>query len=548
MIESKVCKNCLIKFQIRPEDKAFYERIQVPEPSHCPACRQQRRLAVRNEMNLYKRKCDLCSDPTISTFFQESKYKVFCNKCWWSDSWDATDYGQAFDFKRPFFEQLAELERKTPHFATFNDSASEDCEFTNYGMQNKSCYLSLCGFSENIYFSNVALFSKSCIDCSHINRCELCCDCIDCHACYSLAYSKDCKNCSNSMFLNDCKNCKNCFLCTGQNNKEYMVMNQQLTQEQYQEYLTNIKLDYQMVTACQESLQKLNQETPKKCNHNQSSENVSGDYINSCKNCYQCFDTFNNLLDSAYCDTSGVESNLLYDCSNSGAGSTQCYESIGSSRCNNVKFSNYCKPCFDSDYIQYCSGSHLFGCIGIQNKEYCILNKQYSPEEYFYLKSQIIEHMKQTGEWGEFFPINNSSFAYNKTLANEFFPMTKEQVLEKGWKWQDEKIEELKPATTTPPPLIEDAPREITKEILACQNCHKNYKIISRELGLRQQIKVPLNPFCPACRHTQRFQKRNPRTLFDRSCAKCQSPIQTTYSPDRPEIVYCEQCYLDSLN
>jgi CxxC-x17-CxxC domain-containing protein len=36
---------------------------------------------------------------------------------------------------------------------------------------------------------------------------------------------------------------------------------------------------------------------------------------------------------------------------------------------------------------------------------------------------------------------------------------------------------------------------------------------------------------------------RNPRKLFDRKCDKCGIDIKTTYSPDRSEIVYCEECY-----
>jgi len=31
------------------------------------------------------------------------------------------------------------------------------------------------------------------------------------------------------------------------------------------------------------------------------------------------------------------------------------------------------------------------------------------------------------------------------------------------------------------------------------------------------------------------------------SIAKCSKSIQTSYSPERPEIVYCEQCYLQEI-
>jgi CxxC-x17-CxxC domain-containing protein len=36
---------------------------------------------------------------------------------------------------------------------------------------------------------------------------------------------------------------------------------------------------------------------------------------------------------------------------------------------------------------------------------------------------------------------------------------------------------------------------------------------------------------------------RNPRKLFKRTCDKCGKGIQKTYAPERPEIVYCQECY-----
>lgn len=47
--------------------------------------------------------------------------------------------------------------------------------------------------------------------------------------------------------------------------------------------------------------------------------------------------------------------------------------------------------------------------------------------------------------------------------------------------------------------------------------------------------------------HAEGVQRRNPHKLFSRTCAKCGKSIQTTYSPERPEVVYCEQCYLAAV-
>jgi hypothetical protein len=96
-----------------------------------------------------------------------------------------------------------------------------------------------------------------------------------------------------------------------------------------------------------------------------------------------------------------------------------CYEGI--STCINAYrnfFSSLCWTCRDIEYCHSCFNSHdLFGCIGFKHNEYCILNKQYTKEEYFKLKEKLKKHMIETKEYGEFFPIEISPFEYEKTMA-----------------------------------------------------------------------------------------------------------------------------------
>ena len=94
------------------------------------------------------------------------------------------------------------------------------------------------------------------------------------------------------------------------------------------------------------------------------------------------------------------------------------------------------------------------------------------------------------------------------------------------------------------------------------------YKIIPQELKFLRKMNLPLPRLCPNCRHCQRIKQRNPLKLWHRKCQcagltsenkvyqntadhvhhkkdeHCPSEFETTYAPERPEIVYCEQCYL----
>ena len=98
-------KNCAIsgrEFLITDADQKFYEKMGVSLPSLCPEERQRRRISFRNFRNFCHRKCDATGKQIISMYDTECKFPIYENSYWWSDKWDARDYGMDFDFNRPF--------------------------------------------------------------------------------------------------------------------------------------------------------------------------------------------------------------------------------------------------------------------------------------------------------------------------------------------------------------------------------------------------------------------------------------------------------------
>lgn len=227
-----------------------------------------------------------------------------------------------------------------------------------------------------------------------------------------------------------------------------------------------------------------------------------------------------------------------------------CYEICSGGESNyNVKFA-FC-PCAspNSEYLFSCFYlSDSFGCDGIHMKQSnCILNQKYGEEEYKKLRDKIVEHMKKTGEYGEFFPITISPHAYNNSVAFDYFPLAREEALKKGYNWQEKDAKNYQPATAALPTDIQETSDNITKEILACKKCGKNYRIILQELALSRKMGQALSPYCSDCRQLRLQNLKSPRKLHARTCDKCGVPIQTTYAPERPEKVYCEGCYLKEV-
>ena len=191
-------------------------------------------------------------------------------------------------------------------------------------------------------------------------------------------------------------------------------------------------------------------------------------------------------------------------------------------------------------------------------------------EQYLELKKKIIEHMRKTGEWGEYFPGSVSPFAYNESMAQDYFPLKKEEAIKKGYKWYDRPKPNYEHTLNSKdlPEKISETKDEILNEIIQCKTqasentkndypqCTTAFRLISLELNLYKKLGVPIPEYCFSCRRTERFKLRNPRKLWHRGCMKdgCKNEFETSYAPDpryaegsgeasRPEIVYCEKCY-----
>ncbi|MGC9603325.1 MAG: hypothetical protein ABSF47_02545 [Minisyncoccia bacterium] len=448
-LETRNCQNCKQSFVIEPEDFAFYERMTVPPPTFCWECRMQRRFVWRNERTLYKRKCDSCGRSSLSMHHPKVPIVAYCQECWLSDKWDALSFGVEYDFSRSFFEQIRDLLLRVPRRMLFVVN-SKNSPFTNYTRNAKNVYLSVSALeSENIFFSKNTLRTFWACDCFDINDSENCYSAIKGDKNYNSKFLFESRNCIDCAFLYDCVNCRGCILSSNLRNKEFYVRNRPCTKEEYQKVLTSLNLGSALSTKSAElELERIKQAALHKYAQLVNAPNCSGDNIADSKNCHYCFDGRNDEnLKFGFRDP-GVKDSM--DVVNGGPQAELFYEFIGGGGMNSrsLMFTvNADVGLDDIRYTEYCSkSSHLFACIGLRSKQYCILNKQYSKDEYESLVPKIIAHMNtqpyidQKGRiyrYGEFFPPELSPFAYNETIAQEYFPLTKGEAEKQGYRWKD---------------------------------------------------------------------------------------------------------------
>ena len=569
--ETKTCQNCKQNFVIEPEDFVFYEKIKVPPPTWCPECRRQRRLSWRNDFIFYYRNCDLCKKSTISLYAPDAPRVVFCNKCWWSDKWDSKDYAVNYDPSRSFFKQFSELQSKVPTLALVNDNgiASVNCEYTHDFAYGKNCYMTFVAWRvENCLYGYYLVAGKDIVDSMSIfEESNFLYESIfsgRSYRCRNVYYSDNLSNCS---FCYDCKDCSDCFLSVGLRHKKYCFKNKQYAKEEYEKILADYRLDtYTGTESAKKEFVSLLTQYPRKFANLKQSVNCTGDDLNHCKNVKNSFN-IGRGEDLRFFE-SGDGPKDSYDITVGGE-HNQCYECLTPDHSYRGLFTIYSWKNQEISYCENChSSKYLFGCAGMKKSSHCILNKQYSEKEYKALKAKIIERMKEDNEWGQFFPSRYSPFGYNETLAEIYFPLEKEDAKQGGFKWQENlqftaQKETLKSSEI--PDSIQDISDNILDEVLSCLSCHRNYRIIPQELTFYREMRIPIPRQCFYCRNRARFAFRNPYKLWHRKCtcggeksengiyqnqtshfhgsSHCPNEFETSYAPDRPEIVYCEQCY-----
>lgn len=554
---NKNCVQCKAVFEIMQDDLAFYKKMSpvladktypIPTPTHCPDCRQQRRLAFRNERHLYNRKCDFSGKQIVSIHPSDAPYKVYAQDVWWSDQWDPLEYGRDFDFKRSFFEQFNELMRAVPRLSLINKNC-ENSDYSLFSSDLKNCYLIFSALkSEDCYYGHQCNWSRNCVDISFCYESELCYEALDSKNCYACAYVQNCDGCTNCRFCYGCRGCSDCFLCTNLVNKKYCIQNVQYTKEEYEEKMRAFDLRFvENIKKAQQLFTQMKAKCVHRFAHLFNCENCTGDYLRDCKNVRYSFD-LPKSEDAKYIWT-GIGLKDCMDCCYTGRQAELCYESLSAFPAYRSSFTIYCWESSQVFYSDYCFNSqNLFGCAGMQRKEYCIFNKQYTKEEYEALVPRIIAHMEKTGEWGEFFPSSLSPFAYNETVAQEYYPLTKIQVKSHSFKWRmDDESNSYQGPIVEVPDDIDTVSDDITKQILRCEVTGKLYKIIPQELAFYRQMGLPIPRRCPDQRHKDRLALRNPRKLWKRVCANCHATIETTYASECSEKIYCEKCYLKAV-
>ena len=343
-----------------------------------------------------------------------------------------------FNINKSFFNNFRELftEMKLPNLLHFLEN--ENSDYSDVLVWWKNCYLSnIVTSSENVLYSfsvknsdnifnSIAVwkntsnvFSSSWIDNG-----------------FNIFFSKYIINSNNIWFSSNLVWCSECIKCDNLENKKYYINNKKYSKLDYQEkkkkILKNKDFFYNYYLKLINKSKSFNSKNTN-WNFILNWEDIENWYfISDTKNGKNIMfwwwnsENINNYNVFTWWSWKNID---IYWTMWSWMWNENIYNSIHIAYWNNIYYSYYLTNC-----------SYCIWCIWLKNKSYCILNKQYTKEEWEKLAVQIFEQMENDWTLWDFFPWELNPFYFNDTVAGLIGWFKKEDVEKDWYMWRDEEI------------------------------------------------------------------------------------------------------------
>lgn len=142
--------------------------------------------------------------------------------------------------------------------------------------------------------------------------------------------------------------------------------------------------------------------------------------------------------------------------------------------------------------------------------------------------------MMQTKERGEFFPIQDSTYGYNETIAQQYFPITKEEAKEKNILREDYEYHVNIPgnATIIQGNQTEKAGEDIINKVILSRKSQKPFRIMKKEREFCNTHGIPLPQTHPDERFADMRSSRPAQSLYIRHCSKTGKQTLSIYPED----------------
>lgn len=496
----KICRVTGKPFEVKEQEQELLARAghlhhlikeAFPLPDIHPLEHLRMLFAMSSTTSLYQTKSAISGQSQISRFDPALPYKICTYDEFFSDAVDNTAFGRNYDFSRSFFEQWHELSQSV-YLCPLNNNNAVNSPYANGAGNVKNCYLVSAAFnSEDCLYGTDISKCSSCVHCVKIQDSQECYMCADLQQCYGCFYAQHLRSSSECIASYDLVGCKNCIGCVGLRYQEYCIYNEQKTKEEYDAFLRDHPVHSHYQTFL-ERMERLRKETNHVLETNMNITNSTGEFLTNSVDSEQCFFS-DNLQNCAYIVAGHDGKDSMY--SFFARAELVFGGTYADTRLSWFSFSTFGGEGHLYNLYLFQNCNYCFGCVALRGKSYCILNKQYTKEEYEALVPRIIAHMKSTGEWGQPFPAKYSPHSYEDATSHKFLaPIPEEEARRRGYFFAD--LPQVAGSTAGNPietlPTLVDAEnvQKILATVYQCPQTGKSIRFTQAELAFYMRHRV----------------------------------------------------------
>ncbi len=540
------------KWQMSDREIGWYKKFNVPPSKYSPMTRKKLVHSYFLMFDIWYNKHADTGKPIVSGIHPGTGVRVLPDKEWFDR--DFISEGREVDLDKPFFDQLYSLSQVIPRAAGYNFvEPKNSVAFISFG--DVDSYFVLACRSKRCYYCGNSYDSEDCAETSMVTKTQDCYHLVRCDRMHNCRFASESYDCINCDFIFDCRNCEFCFGATNKRNKKYLWFNEQLSKEEWERRFAEVDLtSWKNRQEYESKYYDLIANAIWSENYNINADNCVGEYLNNVSNILHGY--YSNAPGSHDCEEcTYFEGGQSHNCYMIGApiSASDCYYSVGVEG-SNLKFAmSINSKMMDSEYCESCyECSDCFGCVGLRHKKFCILNKQYSEEEYWQKLDEIKCFMMDRREYGDMPPANFSTQVYTGSGAAILFGSDIEEGKKLGAVELDPRAEgaegpEIEAGTTASmdeiPDRVEDINALVGKPFLD-PNLNRRYTYIKPELELYRKLKVAPPRMHPVARGYSLYDQINMPMFSETNCAQCDQKITVALNRAFPErTIYCKACY-----
>ncbi len=491
--------------------------------------------------------------PIISAVHPDLPFKVIDDIAWYKH--DFSDKGIEINLESSVMDQIWNLVQVVPVKGKRNRDVDEKSIAVG-SVQTRESYMACASAATRSCYTYAQFGAEDCVDVTNGYEAARSYAISDSHNIVDSEFVFSSHRCLKSSFLFDCRDCEYCFGAANKRHKKFLWFNEQLLETEWKKRRAEVDLGCR--NAADAWLAKFYELWREKGVwppfFGVNNQECEGEHIfNSvrCRETYwmeKCTDCVRSRFglegnDCAYCSGFGWETRSYM--STGGMGGADNKFTMGN---NNSLGLEYCAMC---DNCQNC-----FGCVGLNKKEFYILNRPYSKEEYWCRVDELKCRMLDDGSYGEFFPGKFSLSGFEHSAGAVYFDYRKRDLERFGAirvdaarglvlapKREDQHVVRLRASDL--PDCVDEVKNGIVNSPIHDVELDRDFSIVPKELAMYQEKRWPLPRRHFIARLTHWLRHANSPFPMNVVCAECKKETKTyknfVFGEDRR--VFCLGCY-----